>query len=178
MPQPRGTEKPLWVVLIGGSAGALAPLQQILANWDPTLPAAVLVVQHTHAERRSRLAHVLARTSVLPVFAIQGRTELRPGSFYLAPPDYHLRVSDGVVERWRGPREHHTRPAIDVLFRSAARVYRNRAVGVILSGYGGDGSSGSAAIHANGGFVIAQAPAEPAEREGDAAAADGCARAR
>jgi two-component system chemotaxis response regulator CheB len=80
------------------------------------------------------------------------------GRVYVAPRDHHLVVEDGVVRTDRGPKQHRTRPAIDPLFRSAAREYGPRVIGVLLSGFGADGVDGLIAIKAAGGLSIVQDP--------------------
>jgi two-component system chemotaxis response regulator CheB len=158
---PPAAEPPEWAIVIGGSAGALDPLHQILSQLDRDASIAVFVVQHTSPDRSSHLWSVLARVSALPVVMLGRATEpIRPGFVYVASPDRHLKITEAGVQLTREVREHHTRPAVDVLFRSAARVFGARAIAVILSGYGGDGSSGSTAIHIRGGIVVVQSPDE------------------
>jgi len=91
--------------------------------------------------------------------ASEGRA-LRAGRIYLAPPDHHMFVEDSAVRLSRGPKEHYTRPAIDPLFRSVALTYGPRAIGVVMTGWGEDGTAGLQAIKACGGRVFVQQPAE------------------
>lgn len=123
-------------------------------------PGAVLIVVHTPPLGRSRLPGLLQRATPLPVALASHGELLRPGHIYIAPPDRHLIARYGHLDLSHGPRENHTRPAIDPLFRSAARAYGDRAIGVILSGTLYDGTSGLMAINAHGGVAIVQDPAE------------------
>jgi two-component system chemotaxis response regulator CheB len=86
-----------------------------------------------------------------------------PGTIYVAPPDHHMLLESGVVRLTRGPKEHHARPAIDPLFRSAALDCGPRAVGVVLTGMLDDGSAGLRAIKDCGGIAVVQDPAEAHE---------------
>lgn len=150
---------PEWAIVIGGSAGALPPLREIVAALPRNLPAAVLVVIHTPAHGGVHLSSVIARWTTWPVVAVESPQGLLAGHLYLATADRHLKVTANGVESTREVREHHTRPAIDVLFRSVARAFRSRTIAVVLSGYGGDGTAGALAIRARGGTVIVQEPA-------------------
>jgi two-component system chemotaxis response regulator CheB len=148
------------IVVIGGSAGALQPLQAILASLPPSLAVAVFVVIHMWPDTPEMLALVLDRAGPLRVKKAQDRDGIVMGTLLVAPPDQHLIIKDGFVRLARSPRENLWRPSIDVLFRSAAVAYGTRVIGVILSGALDDGSSGLSAIKRCGGAAIVQSPAE------------------
>jgi two-component system chemotaxis response regulator CheB len=148
------------LVVIGGSAGAIGPLREILAGLPAALPATVCVVIHMPDDSPSALARVLGRAGHLDaVFADDG-LPLQVGRIAVAPPGNHLLVHDGSLMLSQGARENGTRPAIDPLFRSAANALGADVVSVLLSGTLDDGSAGTAAIRAVGGTTIAQEPAE------------------
>lgn len=148
------------LVVIGASAGAVDALHAIAATLPPDFPAAVLVVRHI-GPRNCGLPAVLAKSSRLPVrHAGDGEIVAQP-AILIAPPDRHLMVRAGAplqLALTHGPRENHTRPAIDPLFRSAAEVYGPHATGVLLTGYLDDGSAGLKAIKACGGTTMVQDP--------------------
>ena len=146
------------VVVVGGSAGALVALRTIVSTLPAELDAAVLVVVHTAPRGPGHLADVLKRTTALRVAFAVGQEPLMNGRVYVAPPDHHIHVIGHSVETTREALEHHTRPAVDVLFRSAAHNFEQRVIAVVLSGNGGDGSAGVVAVRAHGGIVIVQAP--------------------
>jgi two-component system chemotaxis response regulator CheB len=149
------------LIVIGASAGGVEALRDLVAGLAPDLPAAVLVVVHTPASGASRLAELLDHGGPLPATRAQDGETIAPGRIYVAPPDRHLVMTEDRRTRLsHGPRENHARPAIDPLFRSAARVFGPRVVGVILSGALSDGSRGLAAIKAAGGVAIVQEPKE------------------
>lgn len=147
-------------IVIGGSAGAIEALLTIAAALPGDLPAAVFVVIHVPPGTYSRLPGLLARASRLPASHAEHGQAIEPGHIYVAPPDRHLLVRQGYMELSRGPRENHSRPAIDPLFRSAARVAGPKALGVILSGALYDGSTGLLALKTRGGIAIVQDPSE------------------
>jgi len=151
------------IVLIGGSAGSIDVLKRILAGLPADFPAAVLIVVHV-GTRESMLPTLLERGSVLPVrHAVQGEP-LVAGQVLVAPPDVHLAVArDGerlYAQLSRGPKENHSRPAIDPLFRSAAMQCGADAIAVVLSGFLDDGTVGLQAIKICGGIAIVQDPAD------------------
>ena len=153
------------IIVIGGSAGSFEPLRTILSSLPASLPASVLVVLHMMADFPSLLEEHLGRNSRLPVSQASDDEPIRRGRIYLARPDYHLTVESGKMRVRRGPRENRHRPAIDPLFRTAARVYGARVIGVILSGSHDDGSMGLYAIKQRGGIAIVQDPSEAAWSE-------------
>jgi two-component system, chemotaxis family, protein-glutamate methylesterase/glutaminase len=148
------------LVLLGGSAGALEVLQQILGGLPAELPAAVLIVLHTSAHDPSGLVRVLGRCGPLPVSAAENEVPLEAGRVYVARPGRHLLVRDGSMLTSAAPKQNRARPSVDALFRSAARWRGPRAVAVQLSGSLDDGAVGFAAVDAAGGACIVQDPAD------------------
>jgi len=148
------------VVVIGGSAGALEPLREIIHRLPSDFPAAVLVVIHLSPDYPSRLPDILRSTSVLPVEHAPQHGPLLPGHIYVAPPDHHLLVGKTEVSLSLGPKENRSRPSIDVLFRSAAYTHGSQVIGVLLSGMLDDGTSGLWTIKQLGGHAVIQHPEE------------------
>jgi two-component system chemotaxis response regulator CheB len=148
------------IIVIGGSAGAIPVLNQIVGALPADLPAAVFVVIHSSPHHESHLAAILSRAGPLPAREAQDGEPVLPGRIYIARADHHLLLHDGQVLVRRGPRENRFRPAIDPLFRSAARDYRSRVVGVLLSGQLSDGVMGLMAIRMQGGLALVQAPGD------------------
>jgi two-component system chemotaxis response regulator CheB len=150
------------IVVIGASAGGVEALKS-LVKWLPRdLSAAVFVVLHTWPRGTSYLPEILTSAGRLPATHPRDGEAFEPGRIYVAPPDHHMLLEAGHIRLNKGPRENRTRPAIDPLFRSAARAYDGRVVGVILSGTLDDGASGLIAIKLRGGIAIVQDPAEAA----------------
>ena len=148
------------VVAIGASAGGVEALRQLAASLPPELPAAVLVVLHVLPTGTSVLPHILGRAGPLPAGSARHGERLERGRIYVAPPDHHLLLWDGRVQLTHGPRENGHRPSLDPLFRSAARAYGERVIGIVLSGTLDDGTAGLRMIHEVGGATIAQDPEE------------------
>src|SRR5262252_7476006 len=148
------------LVVVGGSAGSLGPLQALVAALPSDLPGSVLVTTHVGERARSRLPWLLSRSGPLPAaHAIRGE-RLHPGRIYVAPPGRHLLVPAGVVVLSDGPRVNRSRPAVDVMFGSAACWFGDRVVAVVLSGLLHDGALGAALVAQAGGVVVVQEPAE------------------
>ena len=167
------------IIVIGGSAGATAPLKQILANLPKDLPAAVFVVLHIPARGLGLFSSIARAATELPVWQAENGMPIHNGNIYLAAPDHHLLVGEGQIMLGRGPRENMARPAIDPLFRSAALFYGPRVIGVILSGFLSDGAAGLSAIKRCGGVALVQDPKDAISDEMplnaiDAAAVDFC----
>jgi two-component system chemotaxis response regulator CheB len=122
------------------------------------LPAAVFVVLHLPAQSPSMLPSILGRAGPLPTAQLYDGMPIKHGHIYVAPPDHHLLIERGQARIVHGPRENRHRPAIDPLFRSAARGYGPRVLGVILTGTLDDGTAGLQAIKQLGGVAIVQDP--------------------
>ncbi|HME91090.1 MAG TPA: chemotaxis protein CheB [Myxococcaceae bacterium] len=148
------------IIAIGGSSGAIEPLQQVMAELSVNLPAAVFVVVHTAPDRPSHLQEVITRYASIRASTAMHGEKIEKGRAYVAPSDNHLSLHRDYVRVVRGPRENGQRPAVDVLFRSAAREYGPRVIGVVLSGQLDCGTAGLLAIRARGGLAIVQDPAE------------------
>jgi len=147
-------------VVIGVSAGGLRALAALLAVLPAAFPLPVAVVQHVQAGSDGFLAEYLNERCAVVVKEADDKEALRPGWVYLAPAGYHLLIEE---ERSFGlsidPRVNYSRPSIDVLFESAARVYQERCIGIVLTGANRDGSAGLQAIKRGGGLAVVQDPA-------------------
>jgi two-component system chemotaxis response regulator CheB len=148
------------VVVIGASAGGVEALTRVAAGLPADFGAAVFVVLHIPPDAPSALAQILARAGPLPTHQVEQVVAMQPGHIYVAPPNRHLVVHRGHAALEAGPRENSARPSVDVLFRSAARAYGSRVVGVVLSGTLRDGALGLAAIKMRGGVTVVQDPDE------------------
>jgi two-component system chemotaxis response regulator CheB len=148
------------LVVIGASAGGVETLSRVVAGLPPDLPAAICVVLHLAPSSPSALARILERAGPLPCRSACDGDALRLGEIIVAPPDRHLVIEDGRVRLTIGPRENGHRPAVDVLFRSAATARDGRVLGVVLSGTRDDGAAGLAVIKSGGGAAVVQDPKE------------------
>jgi two-component system chemotaxis response regulator CheB len=150
------------VIVIGASAGGVQALQGLVAQLPPELPASVLIVLHLMSAGTSVLDSILDRAGPLPVTSARDGEELERGHVYVAPPDFHLLLRGSKIHLSAGPRENGHRPAIDPLFRSAARAYGSRVIGVVLTGTLDDGTDGLRLIKQRGGATVAQDPDDAA----------------
>ena len=147
-------------VVIGASAGGVQALSEILPALRPDCGAAIFVVLHLPRERPSRLVEIFAPKCAVPVREALDKEPVEPGVVYFAPPDYHLLLDEGPqVVLSVDDLVHYSRPSVDVLFESAADVYGDRLMAVILTGANEDGSSGLAAVCDAGGWAVVQEPA-------------------
>jgi len=146
-------------VVIGASNGGIEALSLLL----PALPAAskvsVFIVLHIPRDRPSRLVATFAPKCALPVREAQDKEPVEPGAVYFAPTNYHLLVDRGPQMALSADDPvHHSRPSIDILFESAAEVYAERLLGIILTGANEDGAAGLAAVQDRGGECVVQSP--------------------
>jgi len=148
-------------VVIGGSAGSLEALSQILPKLPHDFSLPILIVIHLPPERNSVFAEVLQNKCMIPVREAEDKEPISAGTVYFAPPDYHLLVETTRVLSLSCDEPHlYSRPSIDVLFESAADVFGPALVGIILSGANQDGAQGLKVIAEEGGRAIVQSPDE------------------
>ena len=147
------------VVVVGASYGGVEAMQKLFADLPATIPAAIFAVLHV-GPHDSQFPELLNNASALPAHHARHGELILPGKIYVAPPDHHLLVRRQHMTLSRGPRENWTRPAIDPLFRSAAKAYGAAAAGVILTGRLNDGTAGLFEIKRKGGITIVQDPSD------------------
>jgi two-component system chemotaxis response regulator CheB len=159
MTSPLLPQRNFEAVVIGASAGGVEALTVLLPALRGATRASIFVVLHLPRTRPSLLVDVFGARCALPVREAEDKEPVEPGTVYFAPPDYHLLLD-------RGPRlilsaddpVQFSRPSIDVLFESAAELYRERLLAIILSGASDDGTSGVVAVKRGGGVTVAQSP--------------------
>lgn len=150
---------PVRAIVIGASAGGVEAIGTLLSALPAALQAPVFIVLHLPRERPSLLATIFQLKCALPVREASDKEPVAPGTVYLAPPDYHLLVDEGPLTALSADEPvHYSRPSIDVLFESAADVYRAGLLGVVLTGGNQDGAAGLAAVIAAGGQGVVQLP--------------------
>ncbi len=144
-------------VLIGASTGGPLPIRAILSALPRGFPVPVLIVQHIAAGFVAGFVEWLAGAATLPVRLAADGESISAGTIYVAPDGAHMGVGNGMrIRLERGEPEHGLRPSVSHLFRSAARVYGSRAVGVLLSGMGVDGAAELKALRDGGAMTFAQ----------------------
>ncbi len=148
------------LVAVGASLGGLAALREVLRTLPATLPVPIVIVQHRGSAAETTLIDMLSQGTSLTVVEADDKVEMSPGTVYIAPADYHLLVEEGgtLALSTEAP-VRSARPSIDVLFETAADAYRERLLGVLLTGASADGAAGLARIKQLGGCAIVQDPA-------------------
>jgi two-component system chemotaxis response regulator CheB len=152
------------IVVIGASYGGLSALQVMLPEFSPEFPLPVVIVQHRRREVDDGLCNFLRKRSRLPLSEPNDKEALEPGCVYLAPADYHLLMERSIFSLSTESPVGYARPSIDVLFESAADIYRERIIGVILTGSNADGARGLSRIKSLGGLTIVQDPLDAESR--------------
>jgi two-component system chemotaxis response regulator CheB len=152
------------IVVIGASHGGLAALQVLLPNLSPDFPLPVVIVQHRKKDGDDGLCEYLRKRSHLPLTEPNDKEKVEPGRVYLAPRDYHLLVEKSIFALSTESPVGYARPSVDVLFESAADVYHERVIGVILTGANRDGAGGLAKIKSLGGVALVQDPSSAESR--------------
>ncbi|HTM07884.1 MAG TPA: chemotaxis protein CheB [Verrucomicrobiae bacterium] len=148
------------IIVIGASSGGIEALVEVVSRLPEDIPAAMFIVVHVTPRSVSVLPDILNRAGPLTAAHAKNNETIKAGRIYVAPPDFHMLIDDGTIRLVRGPKENNTRPAIDPTFRTAARAYGPRVVGVVLSGALDDGTAGLHAVKKRRGVAIVQDPAE------------------
>ena len=157
--RPDGPEARYGVVAVASSAGGITALGVLLGALPVGFPVPVLVVQHLDPRHETVIAHVLGRSTQLPVKLAEVGELARPGTIYVAPPNQHLLVgAAGLLALSDSELVHFVRPSADLLFESMAGAYGARAIACVLTGTGKDGAMGVTAVKSRGGTVIAEDP--------------------
>lgn len=146
-------------IVVGASAGGVEALGVVLPALRRDAGVSVFVVVHLPRERPSRLAEIFSTKCGLTVLEADDKEPALPGTIYFAPPDYHLLIDPGPqISLSADELVHYSRPSIDVLFESAADIFRERLLGIVLTGANDDGAAGLAAVARTGGTTWVQAP--------------------
>ena len=148
------------IVVIGASAGGLQALTDLVSNLSDGFAASIFIVVHTKTDGDSLLPQILSRSTSVPVAFAENGSLIRPGTIVIAPPNHHLLLTKHRVVLNKGPKENGFRPAVDPLFRTAAREHGASVMGVILSGALDDGSYGLKVVKDRGGIAVVQDPDE------------------
>jgi two-component system, chemotaxis family, protein-glutamate methylesterase/glutaminase len=156
-PRKGANKNPFEIVAIAASAGGLTAFTRVLGALPASFGATIVAVQHLDPRHRSLMAEIIGRRSRIPVREAVAGAHVRAGQAYLAPPDHHMLINrDGSVSLTHTELVNFVRPSADLLFESVAAAYGKRAIAVVLTGTGHDGSMGVTAIKQRGGTVIAQ----------------------
>jgi two-component system chemotaxis response regulator CheB len=151
--------KEIEAVVIGASAGGIQALSVVLPGLPAGLRAPVFIVLHLPRDQPSVLAEIFGRKCAVPVREAEDKEAVAAGTVYFAPNNYHMLLDRGPqLSLSADAPVHHSRPSVDVLFESAADVYQERLLGIILTGANQDGALGLAAVHDAGGITVVQQP--------------------
>ncbi|MEQ9438215.1 MAG: chemotaxis protein CheB [Cyclobacteriaceae bacterium] len=152
--------KDMRILVVGASMGGIKMFPKLVAHITPDMPIATFIVQHIFSGQKSQLARILSNHTQTPIKTAEDGEAIQAGHIYVSPSDQHLIVKNGHMALSYGPQENGSRPSINALFRSAAVSYRQKVIGVLLTGLLSDGAQGMKAIHDCGGATIVQDPEE------------------
>lgn len=154
-------QHPYKAIAVGTSAGGLKALTTILGELPVNFPLPVMIVQHRSKEQRDLLEEVLQSKCSIRIKQADEKEKIEKAIIYIAPPDYHLLVEwDETFSLSADAPVRFSRPSIDVLFETAANVYKQQLIAIIMTGANNDGSEGIVAVNRKGGLTIAQDPAD------------------
>lgn len=149
------------LIVIGASAGGIRAILKVIEGLPQAIDAAVMIVLHVSRKSSAdNIVEIFQRSTPIKCVVAVDKMKIETGKIYLAPPENHLLISDGIMRLNQGPEENKHRPSIDVLFRSAAVHFGNKVIGVVLTGMLADGTSGMYAIKTCGGRCLVQSPSE------------------
>lgn len=157
--EKNGVNKDSRVVVIGGSAGSLAVLFELLPQLQPNIRYTIIIVLHRMNNIDSTLADLLASKCAVSLIEVEDKEPIMTNSIYLAPAGYHLLVEkDYIFSLDYSEKINFSRPSLDVTFESAALIFRKNLTGILLSGANDDGTAGLLAIKKYGGLAVVQDP--------------------
>ncbi|MGB0165533.1 MAG: chemotaxis protein CheB, partial [Luteibaculum sp.] len=148
----------LRIVGIGTSAGGLEALKTFFDNVPSNCPLSFVIIQHLSPDYKSLMAELLAKNTQLPIYEVKNNMEVKPGSVYLIPAKKNMMLKDGKLLLKDKPAGHDLNLPIDIFFRSMAEELGEKAIAVVLTGTGSDGTHGVRAIKEVGGMVMVQSP--------------------
>ncbi|HEY0607501.1 MAG TPA: chemotaxis protein CheB, partial [Herpetosiphonaceae bacterium] len=152
---------PVQLVVVGASAGGIEALSTLVATLPAQFPAPIVIAQHLDPTRPSHLGAILARRAPLPVITVQDHAPLHAGTIYVVPSNRHVEITDhDMTVLPDGPQR--PKPSVDLLLSSAAQIFGEQLIAVILTGTGSDGALGAQAVKHAGGTVVIQNPATAA----------------
>ncbi|MCK4957577.1 MAG: chemotaxis protein CheB [Candidatus Cloacimonetes bacterium] len=148
-------------MVIGVSAGGMEALSKLLPSFPKNFPLPIVIIQHLHKNCTGYYIEYYNEKCALFVKEAKHYEKIEAGNIYFAPPDYHLLIEENkTLSLTIDEKVNYSRPSIDVLFESAAEVFQEKLIGIILTGANSDGTEGMKIIKQNGGLTIAQNPLE------------------
>ena len=161
LPSSRVTKPEIapFIVGVGSSAGGIEALINLVSELPKDINASFIIAQHLSPTHKSQMTEILARETEYPVVEATPHCKIKANTIYVGPPGFHLKYKEGYLHLDKSPDELSPKPSVNLLFESLADEIGDHAIGVILSGTGGDGARGLKAIKGVGGFAFVQDPA-------------------